>query len=277
MNAPLQIPDGFAEVALQSQTILSKQFGVSLSTISVWRKRLWLVGTRAKPVPDDFNEVYHVSTIEEMRKRYNVATETVWKWRDACGFERKEGNVKRPCPDDFREVAPTMFVHDLRKHYRCSNEAMDRWIVETGVKAKCGLQERLPMPADFAENARRNGNESLIRIYGVSKKIVARWRQECGVKSPLILTGNAGGLWSFKRDLPLAQKVNRDGSLQARAADHLRPYYKPVVKVAYTDLAKSHPKDHYLVGRVGVLSPDDMVALARKKGFDPDAWSQVAA
>lgn len=268
------------EKARRAKNVLCKEYGVSHTVIQRWRAELGVHltsgETRTKQLPDDFAENYKHMRIEDLRKHYGVAHATVVRWIDESGLQRRFGRL--PLPRDFAEIAPKMTRRELMAHYDVSDGIITRWLNEANVLPKPALppqNQKREIPEGFAIDAQRIGLSLLAAIYGVGKELVRKWRLQLGIKPPELNRPMQGRLYSVSKTLSTPGIGMGEA---ATAAHYLRRFFPIVARVEYCDarLRKEHPKDHYVVGKLGVFSPEQVIELARKHDWNPDAWRQVA-
>lgn len=274
-------PPEFTEaMARRSKNELCKRFAVSQFIIQRWRAEIGVHltsgETRTKPLPEDFADNYKHMRIEDLRKHYGVAHATVVRWIEESGLPRRFRRM--PLPRDFAEVAPKMTRRELMAHYGVSDGIITRWLNEANVLPKPALppqNQKREIPEGFAIDAQRIGLTRLAAIYGVSKELVRKWRLQLGIKPPELNRPMAGRLYSVSKTLATPGIGMGEA---ATAAHYLRRFFPIVARVEYCDerFRKAHPKDHYVIGKLGVFPPEQVIELARKYNWNPDEWRQVA-
>lgn len=269
------IPADFAEKATLPEKRLAAIYNVGLWQVRVWRQKTGYRPGRRGPqmqIPADFRERWETMNIEQCATHYGKAKQTIASWRDALGLVNKPSRQMRAPPADLAECCKTMNQTQLIEHFHCHPRTMRTWLDETGL-SPLKAPKQYPVPDDFRETASRLDGPALQRLYNVGRGTITKWRKETGVLPP----GYVKGVNGHFRTPRLGTYVMRDATLYERAANFLRPQYVPVCRVEYTSRANLFPKNWYVVGKRGVMSPDDMLNFARSRGFDPDAWKQVAA
>ena len=159
---------------------------------------------------------------------------------------------------------------------------------EAVLMSALGQPKKRPMPHDFGDHALMPLHD-LQKLYHVGYRTIVRWRREIGVTFPNGRNGWTTGSWEHKRvtEKPRAKGPIRaarhrvdvksflpqaDSSVSGRAADYLKRYFVPVCK---SETVGKTPGS-YIVGHMGMLPTDEMIALAKRKGFDPQEWARVA-
>jgi hypothetical protein len=171
----------------------------------------------------------------------------------------------RPMPSDFRDVAMTMGQNTLGRHYACGCSTIERWLRE--------------LPAEYRQQ-RNDAMAERKRIGGVkggrSKNKSADFEIVGGatIKGPHTTTRKPGsGYGAMSRWSLAAGPVN---GLAGQAAQHLqRSGYTPVFHAGPV-YEKQVLMGIYVVGKMR-LAAAEMVDLARKHGFNENAWRDVVA
>lgn len=187
----------------------------------------------------------------------------------------------RPVPSDFRELAPVKPNNFLIAHYRTNHNAVARWRRETGIKAPGRIApNKLAMPRDFSERVSQMKIADVAQSYGCGRRTVCRWLKEAGIS--LAAKPRPKPAPTGYRKLPASQKRAYawslptvrpcDGSSEGRAADFLRRF-APVYRCDESG-RMTERGSRWRYGNA-VLEPTELVARARGKGFDPDAWSRL--
>jgi len=154
-------------------------------------------------------------------------------------------------------------------------------------EAEAVLMPLRAMPDDFKEHLHETQGQLRVR-YSTGPRMVRRWLTEAGVIVGLKRNGWTTGTLDGLRVNPPRQRgpiraarhrvdvksflPQADSSVSGRAADFLKRYFVPVCK---SETVGKTPGS-YIVGHMGMLPTDEMIALAKRKGFDPSAWSRVA-
>lgn len=177
-----------------------------------------------------------------------------------------------PIPADFAEAAARMADHSLCRHYRRGARIVAAWRAAVGVAPPVYKHPRaMDVPADFAERAPKMTITQLVEHYRVSDNPVRRWLRLTGIVPKV-------GIWrpKVRHPAPFAAGVV-DTSTAGRAAQFLRrcgPVYRAsVLPAAERKARKAEVSDFILFGRV--VSPNELLAQAEKRGFDPREWAAV--
>ncbi len=194
------------------------------------------------------------------------------------GKRNRSGNCRacceaRPLPDDFAANAHRSAVW-LKAHYRVSAERLARWFDEAGIKpafVKPKAWTRTDddyLRANFADVQHAAIAEQL----GRSAQAV---KTRCGV---LGLRKAATGVrrgWGAQR---AASSHSFDGSAERLAAEYVATHDRcPVYRID----VRGRPDPKGTLWRYGfgtaTRTDAEIVAMAKRKGYDPDAWMRVAA
>jgi transposase-like protein len=210
-------------------------------------------------MPPDFPAYILAHKVKEARARFGIGSSTLRRWVIEAGLHAeiaarsKTGSPPRAVPVDFADHAAHESNEQLRERYRASTALVSRWRKLTGIAPDL---RRIQIPADFASRASRMSVAETARHYGVGEGTVKRWRDETGAKF------KSWSGWKFNRPAPVAHHGADD--LAGRAQRHLQRI-GPVFK---------HRGGFSVFGRQ--MSDEEMIALARAKGFQPDEWRKVA-
>ena len=251
---------------------LAEEFGITDRYARVLRDRMKLplrnVPGETRPVPEDFVAVVEKIGISKARKHFTASWETVAKWADMIGMERKHhkpgarpwGDGSRiKVPEDFAELAPTMFKKELARHYNCSVNRIRRICEMTGLKTK-------PTVHDLAKinGPKRRGKTGNPR------------------------GRNVGGFKLTNLSSPIPSNDNFDK--YGQAARFLRRTFTNVFRCDIK-LYENRPAtfgderdpplpkggaEHYFVAGLGVVHRENLLSIAEQKGFVPDTFEADA-
>lgn len=193
-----------------------------------------------------------------------------------CASGSIAGRQRRPMPDDFREVAPGKSVNALMEIYSCGPGPIARWRKEAGIEAvravtapKSPRRETRAVPDSFALVARGMTMKQLRERFGASESLVRRWCAEAGVEP------RRAGYAYFRQVQPRALPDARDCSRAGLAAQYLQKFGSVVRCDAE---GRVDPRGtHWLRGGRFVLTDEEIMDRARRNGWDPDAWMEIAA
>lgn len=192
----------------------------------------------------------------------------------------------RPAPDDFATFAPGKTCLELEAHYRAAQKTIARWRRETGVRAATHKERAQGMvrqaPPQFANMAPTMTIAALSAHFRAGRARVRRWLAELDIEPGkrsypsyvphLRRASNRNPLGSLKtQDFG----AHGDGSLAQRAVDECLRHYAPVYRCDEAGKQDCHGR-FWRVGSA-VLTDDEIVARAQRKGWDADAWRRVAA
>ncbi len=216
----------------------------------------------------------------------------------------KARNVKLPMPADFIEVQAGKSQREICAHYGASDRPVMRWLSEmpaeiiaarlkyrkelTAKNARIGNAaaaarrskvEAPPMPDDFAGYAIRHGRDEASNYFGVTRATIAAWAAQVPnltARRLAYVQQQAKHKIHAKRTQALgAYKVG--GTLEM-AKDHLRRYVSGNVFRAEVRYGPVKAGLIYVAGQPDpFLTPQQVIELAKRHGFQPDAWKALAA
>lgn len=201
-----------------------------------------------------------------------------------------------PIPADFTEVAPSSYVAELMTRYGVVRDTILRWCKEAGITVPKHKREPEPAPADLAECAKKFHFKGLVRHYGRTDKVVRRWLLETEIKPRSFNFVDASKKqWQENPIRPRVEpklpkplkgrlilpggprQAPRDTSREGDAADYLKRWFVPVYRCTAEGVLHSRPHPtHYRLGNM-IVTTEDMLATAKRKGWNPLAWTEVAA
>lgn len=233
----------------------------------------------AIPLPADFAETQHLRN-DDLEERYGVCKDTLRKWRARLGITRQRGGKRRaPVPVDFATIAPNKTLGELAEHYQVSKSAAARWCSEAGVRPGPFVAQ-VPCPADFVERAASMTLSELERHYGRTWKIIVRWCKQSGAHprpyvKPLQTRRQRQPKQATERKSFTAyiRTPSLPNGREEEAAQHLRRHYVGVYRCSETGAADRDGK-FWRCGAT-VLTCDELVERAERKGFDPDGWMRL--
>jgi transposase len=246
------LPSDFAEHATKRSVELKRMYGVKAdSVIKRWRKEVGIRGlpSRFKSAPADFAEQAAKLTRRGLRMHYGTSWRLIDRWTEETGCQPVVNETPIPVlevPEDFAAVAPTKSLTELTKHYRRGVKTVKRWLAETGVAPL------VPKPGPrtkrkYAPRAPKPAPEPRVK----------------SVKGRVILPAAA------RQAAPLIGRENE-------AAQHLRRHFPCVFRCTKSGTA-DQKGSLWRVGNAQPLTPDELLAKARRWGWDPDAWQRIAA
>jgi hypothetical protein len=278
------IPDDFVAMSrTMTRDDICKHYGVGLSALERWRRESGLIGKRApRPdrlsVPDDFKTVAVGKTQDQLMAHYGVSKPTIYRWQKEAGVSPFKIHKGGP-PANFPEVAATRNQCALAALYRVTRQTIARWIWETNAPRPNGVLA--PAPDDFRAMCKVMNLTGLTVHYDRDIKVIHRWCRETGTQAANL---------SAKRPVePRPKTVRRieyrgpklpsapmvASGREEEAAQFLRRFYIGVYRS--TERGSANPKGkHWRCGNA-VLTPEEMVERAEAKGFDPRAWTRIAA
>ncbi len=195
-----------------------------------------------RPIPTDWADVAPGMSSTALQRHYKASWRTIAAWVKASGISRPPyvDSTRRPLPDDFEELCLSgMTRAELEATYQCSNSPITRWLGMVSAEAREAVNQ-----AGYRSHRQK----------AVQQAIKSR------------KTG-------FVRDLsptniqraPVGNVEQAMRYLQRFGACYPRSIHMKALE-GYT-----------FVLRPGVLSGDDIVAEAKRRGWNPDAWREVRA
>lgn len=191
---------------------------------------------------------------------------------------------KRPIPADFAEKNAVMSDNAMAQYYKCGGSLPARWRKELGIPPKhtrLGGSNKFPTPADFKEYAPGKTLQQLCDHYNLGFDTIRRMRKEEGIAAqPAGWSGrklNPAKPAHLVRNAYLTMPVDRttrDASRAGMAAEFLRRD-APVYRCRPLGAADAQGT-HWRYGRV-VLTDDEVIERAERKGWAPSAWMKVQA
>jgi hypothetical protein len=250
------------------------------------------MGTTPRPRPADFAEVALSMPRDRILAHYGCGTAPAQRWLrempddwkaarkaifqpqavqrgkniQAIGTEAYVTKRLLAMPADFVEAACAMTRVDLARHYNTSTGTVHRLMAKLSDDDRAMIEEA-GRERKAEASARNAGKAAEAR----ASKCLAVRRAE--LTAPVnrqmrpAQRSNASG--RFNKPVDIAPIP---GGHAAQAAQHLRRYYVPVYR---GDVLNKALKGRYVVGKQS-LDEAAMIALARSKGWNPDAW-RVAA
>ncbi|MET3710382.1 hypothetical protein ABIC65_001062 [Sphingomonas trueperi] len=229
---------------------------------------------KPRPAPEDFVEMAKTMTHKQLVKHYGSSSGTVSRWRLETGAKKHAGREMRAIPDDFRANAKTMTWKDLRDHYHASNEVLQRWRILSGVRLEKAARPLTPPPAGFRQAATVMLRTQLATHYHVSKGMIDRWLRETGLQALGRVQAEARVVHAIGAPKLAAVPNNRDMSLAGRAADFLQKR---------AAIFRCDANGRFQLGgthwkwRGKAHTAAEIIAEACERGFEPDAWKEIAA
>lgn len=248
---------------------------------------------RIIPIPDDFAANAH-RTKAELAQRYGVSLQTVLRWRKRVGCAAERFQPKA-MPEDFAEIGGTMSVPQLQRHYGVGQNTIMRWRKECGIRGvntgPASAARRAEAPADLADRYRELGSlRALTAHYRRDFHTVQRWVRDAGLAINPV--GWAATLKPKRRRAPEHHQIRPVpgamvlpafknvtppplGGREEGAAQFLRRHYVPVCHC--NEAGAADPKGKFWRCGSLVLSGAELLERAQRKGWEPDAWRELAA
>lgn len=233
----------------------------------------------ARPMPADFAGNARIMTQRELCQLYGAGTGVVRRWLTEARISRSK---QRPMPADFFKNYHRMSWEDLQAHYACSAHTMGRWVKQLGLAKSVG---RYCLPPNIAELCETHNLTSLARELGWDVTTVKRRLrvdrpdlydmaqsngvQQAGQQKKRISTP---GHFAMK---PMCARIEHHGVMSE--ADKAMRYLQRYGFGSCYPLriyGKTLPGYRYM-GRV--WQDDELIAEAKRRGWKPDGWRELAA
>lgn len=225
-----------------------------------------------RPCPPDFLEQFelHNGSLRGLQLHYSAGAVTMARWARQQGVTKvTKGRTFRPMPDDFPALAADHNDRWLRTHFGAGDMTVVRWREEARVAAPTIVHPRAarPAPAEFKRVCPTMTLTGLVKHFGATDTTIRRWAREENVRP------KPG---QYVRGLKAAPISPIDDSLLGLAKQHLRSFYPNVHNAEILPLAErkrlpNKGKDLVVVGGKGALPPAEVIALAKSRGFYPQA------
>ncbi|MEH3121197.1 MAG: helix-turn-helix domain-containing protein [Sphingomonas phyllosphaerae] len=187
-------------------------------------------------------------------------------------------------------VAAGKIAREIAAEMGRSRESIIRVVSRRGLGAwACGKPDLKPVPEGFADAWAEHPQAELRKIYNASSSTVQRWVTICGLQRPRGRNVRPAAKPEpfVRQPAPKrpARVVNRvtapidrphlDNTLAGRAADYLRRF-GPVTRC--NEAGRYDPNGMFWSrGGSYPLNAEEIVSRARRNGWNPEAWQQVAA
>ncbi|TZG24885.1 hypothetical protein [Sphingomonas montanisoli] len=184
-------------------------------------------------------------------------------------------------PADFAEVAVGKTNAEIAEHYGCGITIITRFRKEAGVVANPPSRART-LPDDFAAVAPGMTYAEMEQRWDVGSKLITRWCREVGVVSSGHRSTKPKAAprcappprRSVHRGGPAPTMATADTSDAGMAASYLRRFYPNVYRMSVHPAdelrARNVPdggRNHFNVGGRGIIAANDLIELARAKGW----------
>ena len=199
-----------------------------------------------REIPADFAEFIKTHAPTAAARKYKAGWNTIHKWARTVGVDLKAVEVVKagkplanliPVPADYAQIAAEKIRKDLYAHYNVTKLTVDRWIEETGIQPLSRYARLVPV---------RQKPEKIVKQYIQWKPVVSR---------------------------------SVDWSSAGKAAEYLRRFFSNVHRCdiqlnvgsgrTWGDKhgVANHGKGFWNVDGKGVLTAEQVVCLAKEKGF----------
>lgn len=225
-------------------------------------------------IGDDQYRFLPVEDPVEPRKLCADCGKPVSKWAalrcHTCGLKART----LPIPKDFAEYMATHSQESAAEHYSMSISTVQRMCKDIGFRRQPGAltgstvrRHSRPLPEWFMSEASTMTRDEIAARAKVTRKVVDRWVGETGVKCKVAQRFN------FKKQNTVPER-KADMSLAGRSADFLRPRWP---NYRCNEDGQQNFNGKYWRFGTAVLTADEVIERAKRRGFDADAWMRIAA
>lgn len=240
----------------------------------------------APEMPADFVEFIRGHTVKETRAHYGYGNTTIARLVAQAGMTEeiaarsaKFAKGKLPAPEDFAYHAAREINAELCERYGRSNSIIIRWRKIVGVRSPSPHAPK-PVPENFAASAVGMTQSEAASHFGVSLETAKRWAAVSGIRFQKYQpVSRPSAHLSPRLRASFGQQIMapRDTSMVGDAAHHLRRFFSNIYKAEILppkDRAKlpDGGRGMFIVSGRGAMAASELIELAQKKGWNPDAW-----
>ncbi len=236
-NIPYARPEGMADFAL-THTVkeIGEHFGVTEHVARGWVRRM--------------QPAWKAKRLEHMQNRERA----------------KSPRNRKMSRATFFEATLTMSQDEVARHLNIGKATVHRYMQELTADQRQQVREA----AAARRAAKAEQSAAKARQVQLQKRRESRREERASPHKRLKTPGKKSGVnWGFNKPTSVAPAP---AGIAAQAAQHLRRFYTAVYR---GDIRSQSLAGLYVVGSMK-LPEADMIALAKSKGFAPDAWRQVA-
>lgn len=176
--------------------------------------------------------------------------------------------LAKPVPPDFDPATP--ITVSMTKH-GVSKSTIGKWRREAGYKGRPGALE----PWTDLEDQQLKANFNSLTYPQIADLI---GRSAAAVKSRAILLGLRKAAAQFQRDTRTKFEGQRAKGRADLAAEYVRCHDRVAIFRCDAAGAPKPKGDHWKYGFGSlILTDDEMIAKAERKGWAPDAWKELKA
>jgi transposase len=279
------IPADFAKEAkgmLVSQIMAKWSVGKTIALR--WRAEAGFTGSRLRPQlsAEEIQHLTDTMTQEDAANYVGVSNVTFRKMQHDAGVaiaptrtvaqrrDRAEQIMRNrlEIPVDFLEYLGAHSQEDTAAHFRLNISTVQRWARQLGFQRTDPLTvSKGQPPAWWDHDVPNMTRDEVMRRARVGRTVATRWAMETGV----CWKRQTGITFSHKHK-PQPPKV--DMSLAGRAADYLRPRWP---SHRCTEDGQQDINGSFWRFGSAILTGDEVIARAERRGFDPQAWARIAA
>lgn len=235
-----------------------------------------------KTRPDGMADFALTHTVKEIAEQFNVTEHVARGWVrrmqpawKAKRLEHMQSRERSKVPRNrklsraaFFNAAMTMPQNDVATFLNIGKATVHRYMQEL-----TDDQRKQVRDASLARRAAKSEETAAkSRRAQVQKRRETRREERASPHKRLKTPGKKSGVnWGFNKPADIAPVK---GGLAEDAAQFLRRRNSVVCRGETINAAL---KGYWIVGARPAMSPDDMIEMARRGGFNPDAWRQVAA
>ena len=232
-------------------------------------------GPERREMPAGFADDAKVMKLKDLRAKYGAGASTLKRWCDAC--QREPQLERRTVPADFVAMAQTMTLRQLAAHYSANKRTIGKWLTQHGMSKA----HKKWLPANIDEL--------------MKGRLITEVAAELGLNRNTLSD-------MLRRERPDLYDAARQRGIRSSAAYRRTTVGQIVLKPMRTTVAPAPIMSQADLAmrwlqRVGVCYPlrvygrnlpgyrfmgrlwqaDELVAEAKRRGWQPDTWPRLAA
>ena len=247
-----------------------------------------------RPIPADWADVAPRLTQPELMAHYRCNDRCVRRWMAESGVNTKGAN-RRAWPADLEQIAIGKSVTDIARAIGWARNTLDQRLKaeypELHAKAvACGLAQnagavaiRREVPDCFEGMCGKMSVSQLALHYRASTVTIRKWlavRPHCAARVEMVATRNMAMSAKKARRQRYSHAPSKPqvGSEQVQAVTYIQQAIRFLQPhgVCYSR-SVLHPKLEGYLFRGVVMTGAEIIAEATKRGWNPDAWRELAA
>lgn len=247
-----------------------------------------------RPIPADWADVAPRSTQLELMAHYRCSDKCVRRWMAESGVNTKGAN-RRVWPANIEQIAEGKSVTDIARAIGWSRNTLDQRLkaeypelhakaVALGVSQHAGaVAVRREVPDGFEAMCGKMSVSQLAMHYRASTVTVRKWldvRPHCAARVDMVASRNMAMAAKRARRQRYAHAPSKPqvGSEQVQAVTHVQQAMRYLQRYAPCyPRSVHHPILEGYLFRGVVMTGAEIIAEATKRGWNPDAWRELAA